>query len=262
MRPNTGSRLPLPLTRDTGYKALARGPERLRHQPDQLGSARFIMAVHTIKRGLDLPIIGEPEQKIDEGREVSRVAIVAADYPGMKPRMLVKLGDTVKRGQALFEDRKSEGVRFTAPGAGKVEAINRGEFRALHSVVIALSASERAGKPAADEFESFPSYAAGKPPSELGREQVVALLQESGLWTAIRARPFARVPPVGSPPPHSLFVTVMDTNPHAPAVDKVLAGREADFETGLAALAKLTEGKVYVCKGAGTKVPTGKLENV
>lgn len=220
------------------------------------------MAVHTIKKGLDLPITGEPEQKIDEARKVSRVAVVAADYPGMKPRMLVKVGDTVKRGQALFDDRKSEGVRFTAPAAGKVEAINRGEFRALHSVVISLSASEREGKPAADEFESFPSYKPGAKPSELGREQVVALLQESGLWTAIRARPFGRVPAVGSPAPHSLFVTVTDTNPHAPSVDKVLAGREADFEAGLAIVAKLTEGKVYVCKGASTKVPTGKLANV
>ena len=62
--------------------------------------------------------------------------------------------------------------------------------------------------------------------------------------------------------PRSVFVTVSDTNPLAPEVDKVLAGREADFETGLAVVAKLTEGKVYVCKGAGTKIPTGKISNV
>ena len=220
------------------------------------------MAVHTIKKGLDLPITGAPEQKLEAAPKVKRVAVVAADYPGMKPRMLVKVGDTVKRGQVLFEDRKSEGVRFTAPGAGKVEAIHRGEYRALHSVVIELSASEREGKPAADEFESFPSYAAGTAPDKLSREQVVSVLQESGLWTAIRARPFGRVPSPSSPAPHSLFVTVSDTNPHAPEVAKVLAGREADFEAGLAAVAKLTEGKVWVCKGAGTKLSTGKIANV
>jgi Na+-transporting NADH:ubiquinone oxidoreductase subunit A len=220
------------------------------------------MAVHTIKKGLDLPIIGAPEQKIEDAPKVSRVAVVAADYPGMKPRMLVKLGDTVKRGQVLFDDRKSEGVRFTAPGAGTVEAINRGEFRALHSVVIKLSAGERDGKPAADEFESFPSYQAGAKPSELGRDKIVALLQESGLWTAIRARPFGRVPMPSAPAPHSVFVTVTDTNPHAPEVAKVLAGKETDFEAGIGVVAKLTEGKVYVCKGAGTKVSTGKVTNV
>jgi Na+-transporting NADH:ubiquinone oxidoreductase subunit A len=220
------------------------------------------MAVHTIKKGLDLPITGAPEQKIADAPKLTRVAVVAADYPGMKPRMLVKVGETVKRGQVLFEDRKSEGVRFTAPGAGKVEAIHRGEFRALHSVVIALSDSERAGKPAADEFESFPSYASGTAPAKLSRDQIVALLQESGMWTAIRARPFGRVPSPSSPAPHSLFVTVADTNPHAPEVAKVLAGREADFEAGLAVVAKLTSGKVYVCKDAATKVPAGKLANV
>lgn len=219
------------------------------------------MAVHTIKKGLDLPINGAPEQKLAAAPQPTHVAILAADYPGMKPRMHVKVGDAVKRGQLLFEDRKSEGVRFTAPGAGKVSAINRGEYRALQSVVIELSATERQGKPVAEELQNFDSYA-NLPKGEPSREQVVALLQESGMWTAIRARPFGRVPPPSSAAPHSVFVTASDTNPHAPAVEKVLAGREKDFEAGLAVVAKLTKGKVYVCKGAGTKVPTGKISNV
>ena len=158
------------------------------------------MAVHTIKKGLDLPINGAPKQKISPAPKVEHVAVVAADYPGMKPRMHVKVGDSVKRGQKLFEDRKSEGVFFTAPGAGKVAAINRGEYRALQSVVIELSASEVAGKPEPDEFQEFLSYADTNP-SELSREEVVTLLQESGLWTAIRQRPFGRVPPPGSSAP-------------------------------------------------------------
>jgi Na+-transporting NADH:ubiquinone oxidoreductase subunit A len=226
------------------------------------------MAVHTITKGLDLPINGAPEQKVasistgSSGSMVSKVAIIAADYPGMKPRMAVKVGDKVKRGQLLFDDRKSEGVRFTAPGAGTVSAINRGEFRALHSVVIELSASEREGKPAPDEFQAFESHASGTDLGKLSREQIVALLAESGMWAAIRARPFGRVPPTTSAAPHALFVTATDTNPHAPSVEVVLAGREQDFEAGLSIVARLTEGKVYVCKGPGTKVPAGKTNNV
>jgi Na+-transporting NADH:ubiquinone oxidoreductase subunit A len=222
------------------------------------------MAVHTITKGLDLPINGAPEQKLSSSSATtsSTVAILAADYPGMKPRMAVKVGDKVKRGQLLFDDRKAEGVRFTAPGAGTVSAINRGEFRALHSVVIELSATEREGKPSPDEFQNFDNYVPGSDPSKLSREQIVALLAESGLWTSIRARPFGRVPSPNSEPPFALFVTATDTNPHAPSVELVLAGREQDFELGLAAVAKLTEGKVYVCKGAGTKVPAGKTSNV
>lgn len=84
------------------------------------------MAVHVIKRGLDLPITGAPEQTIVDAPGVKRVAVLAGDYPLAKARMHVSEGDTVKRGQVLFEDRKAEGVRFTAPGAGKVVAIHRG----------------------------------------------------------------------------------------------------------------------------------------
>jgi Na+-transporting NADH:ubiquinone oxidoreductase subunit A len=56
--------------------------------------------------------------------------------------MAIEEGDEVKLGQLLFEDRKTDGVRFTSPGAGKVVAINRGERRALQSVVIELAEDE------------------------------------------------------------------------------------------------------------------------
>lgn len=222
------------------------------------------MAVHTINKGLDLPITGAPEQKIVDAAKVTRVAIVAADYPGMKPRMHVKVGDTVKRGDPLFDDRKTEGVTFTSPGAGKVAAVNRGEFRALQSVVIELSASEREGKPAPDEFRSFPSFSAGMAddPSKLARDQVVALLQESGMWAALRARPHGRIPLPKAAPPHSIFVTAMDSNPLAASVDVVIAGREKDFERGLAIVGRLTAGKVHVCKAPGGKVPSPKQANL
>ncbi len=219
------------------------------------------MAVHKISKGLDLPITGAPDQSIAKAPAVRRVAIVAADYPGMKPRMLVKVGDAVKRGDPLFDDRKSEGVIFTAPGAGKVVAINRGHYRALQSVVIELSASEREGKPAPDEFRDFGGFT-GAEAAKLSRQQIVDLLRDSGLWTAIRMRPFGRTPASTSNPPHSIFVTATDTNPHAPDVDKVIGGREKDFERGLAVVAKLTEGKTYLCRKPGSKVPTPKISNV
>lgn len=218
------------------------------------------MAVHTIKKGLDLPITGDPEQRIEDAAAVTRVAILAADYPGMKPRMRVKVGEKVKRGQILFEDRKAPGVMFTAPGAGTVAAVNRGEYRALQSVVIELAESERKGEPAPDDFQSFEAKHGDA--AKMSRAEVVALLQESGLWTALRTRPYGRVPAPDSDAPNSIFVTAADTNPHAAKVDKALEGREKDFQAGLAVVAQLTEGKVYVCKGAGSKVSTGKHAKV
>ena len=101
--------------------------------------------LHVIKKGLNLPIKGQPKQEVQEGASVGRVAVIADDYPFMKAKMLVAEGDTVRRGQRLFEDRKNPGVFFTAPGAGTVTAVNRGDKRALISVVIELSESESKG---------------------------------------------------------------------------------------------------------------------
>ena len=91
-----------------------------------------------IKTGLDLPIKGSPRQEIGQGASVSRVALIGSDYPGMKPTMLVKVGDQVKLGQPLFADKKNVGVLFSAPGSGTVVEINRGERRVFRSIVIEL----------------------------------------------------------------------------------------------------------------------------
>ncbi len=212
------------------------------------------MALHKIRKGLRLPITGEPEQRIDDGRAPSRVALVAADYHGMRPTMHVQAGDPVRRGQLLFEDKKAPGVRYTAIASGKVTAVNRGAKRALESVVIELDEAERAGKGETMRFSSDH----GKHPGSLSEDQVKELLVESGMWTALRARPFGKVP-VPESRPHSIFVTAMDSHPLAPDPAVVLQGRGDDFERGLAALGKLTDGPVYICTaagaGAGLQVP-------
>jgi Na+-transporting NADH:ubiquinone oxidoreductase subunit A len=208
------------------------------------------MTLHKVKRGLRLPIKGEPVQEIDNARSPGRVALLAADYVGMRPTMQVAVGDTVKRGQPLFDDKKLPGVRYTSPGAGKVVAVNRGERRAFQSVVIDLARSEREGRSGGAEEESFRSFT-GKHPTGLTGEQVAELLIESGLWTAMRARPFSRVA-TPETRPQSIFVTAMDTHPLAPAAGVVLSGQGHKFERGLAALSKLTEGLVYVCVEPGT----------
>ena len=99
------------------------------------------MALHKSKRGLELPITGAPRQEI-EAIQVKRVAHVADDFPVLKARMAVEEGNVVKRGQPLFEDRNNPGVLHTAPAAGTVVAINRGDRRMLQSIVIDLSEGE------------------------------------------------------------------------------------------------------------------------
>ena len=89
-----------------------------------------------IKKGLDLPIDGKPVQTVSDGPAVKHVALIGSDYVGLRPSMSVEAGNKVKKGQVLFEDKKNPGSRFTAPAAGTVVAINRGERRAFQSLVI------------------------------------------------------------------------------------------------------------------------------
>ena len=218
------------------------------------------MTVHTIKKGLDLPIAGEPVQHIEKAPPVERVALLARDYQFMKPRMHVAVGDRVRRGQLIFEDRKTEGVRFTSPGAGEVVAINRGERRAFQSLVIELSQAERAGRPTTDDLQTFAAYSGGEV-STLDRNQVRDLLVESGQWAALRTRPFSKVPGPDETC-HSIFVTAMDTSPLTADPEVVLDGRLDDFNLGLEALSKLGDGSVFLCCRPGSAFDGGGVAGV
>ncbi|UZE94740.1 Na(+)-translocating NADH-quinone reductase subunit A [Alkalimarinus alittae] len=189
-----------------------------------------------IKKGLELPISGAPEQKITDTKTVSNVALVGFDYIGMKPTMAVQVGDKVKRGQLLFEDKKTAGVRFTSPAAGTVKEVNRGERRVFQSIVIEVEG---------DEAEVFSKYEENQLAS-IERQQVVDNLVQSGLWTALRTRPYSKVPEIDSTP-NSIFVTAMDTNPLAADPKLVIKESANDFNNGLAVLKQLTNGKVFVC---------------
>ncbi len=202
-----------------------------------------------IKRGLDLPMTGTPTQRIEAAKPVHSVAVIGFDYNGMKPTMQVQEGDRVKLGQVLFSDKKTPGVLFTAPGAGVVKAVNRGERRVLQSVVIELEG---------DEHITFASYEADKL-STLAQEQIRENLQQSGLWTALRTRPYSKVPAIDATP-RSIFVTAMDTNPLAADPAVVIAEYAEDFSRGLTVLSRLA--KVFLCKADGVTLPGESLDNV
>ncbi|ODC02955.1 NADH:ubiquinone reductase (Na(+)-transporting) subunit A [Terasakiispira papahanaumokuakeensis] len=199
-----------------------------------------------IKRGLDLPVAGAPAQTIEDARAVRNVAVLGPDYVGMKPTMLVSVGDKVKKGQIIFTDKKTQGVKYTAPGSGEVVAINRGFRRALQSVVIQLDETESS--------VSFKAYGA-EGLSTLTDEQVREQLIDSGLWTALRTRPFSRVPAVDAKP-RSIFVTAIDSHPLSADPATIIAQDPAAFEAGLKVLSKLTDGKLFVCKRPGAQVPS------
>ncbi|MCW6547128.1 Na(+)-translocating NADH-quinone reductase subunit A [Yersinia ruckeri] len=193
-----------------------------------------------IKKGLDLPIAGAPAQVIQEGPVIHHVALLGEEYVGMRPSMLVQEGEQVKKGQALFEDKKNPGVLFTAPAAGRVIAINRGERRVLQSVVIAVESDEQVPFSRHEPAEL----------TNLSAEQVQSTLLASGLWTALRTRPFSKTPKPGTQP-RAIFVTAIDTQPLAADPQVIIALQIDAFNHGLNVLTRLTEGKVHVCHGAG-----------
>ncbi|WP_372797936.1 Na(+)-translocating NADH-quinone reductase subunit A [Litorivivens sp.] len=196
-----------------------------------------------ISKGLDLPITGAPAQQIDAGPKVRTVAVVGFDYVGMKPTMEVSVGDRVKTGQLLFTDKKTPGVRYTAPATGVISAINRGERRVLQSVVIDVEE---------DDYVDFGKVDAG----QIGSLEESALrdkLVESGLWCALRTRPFSKTPALDAKAA-AIFVNAMDTRPLAGDPQVVIGEYREDFVNGLAALSCLS-GKVFVCKAPGADIP-------
>ncbi|MDR3157884.1 MAG: Na(+)-translocating NADH-quinone reductase subunit A [Zoogloeaceae bacterium] len=204
-----------------------------------------------IKRGLDLPIAGAPCQRIEAGQGVRRVALIGDDYPGMKPSMAVQAGDRVKLGQVLFSDKKTPGVHFTSPGAGVVSAINRGARRAFHSIVIDLEEDANANANV-DAALSFARYAEGELET-LDAAKARENLQQSGLWTAFRTRPFSRVPAADAAPA-SIFVTAIDTHPLAADPAIVIAEYADDFLRGLRILSRLTD-TVFLCVAEKSQIP-------
>ncbi len=204
-----------------------------------------------IKRGMDIPIQGAPRQAIEDAPAARAVALVGFDYVGMKPTMEVQEGDRVKLGQLLFSDKKTEGVRYTAPASGVVSAINRGARRVLQSVVIDVDG---------DEAESFPSYTQEQIPgidAAAVREQLI----DSGMWTALRTRPFSKIPAVDGEA-SAIFVTAIDTHPLAADPALIIAEQGEAFAAGQDLLAKLTKGKLYVCTAPDAKLPQGTAGNI
>lgn len=188
-----------------------------------------------IRHGLTVPLKGAPEQRIAPAVAVARVGLAGTDHPGLRAALRVAEGERVALGTPLYADRSRPELMFCAPVAGRIEAITLGARRSLASITIAAEGDDRV---------HFEAGGAGD------AEGLKALLLAAGLWPALRARPFERIADPGGTP-EAIFVTAIDTAPHAPDPALVLAERGEDFGRGVAALALLTGGPVFVCQGEG-----------
>ena len=203
-----------------------------------------------IKKGLDIPVAGAPAQVTDKTVSTESIAVIGQDYPGLKPRLHVEQGQRVKLGELLFTDKIS-GVRYTSPGCGITSQIHSGPRHSLNSITIALDGNDE---------ENFPHI----PEQDLSRldpDSIRKQLQDSGLWSAFRTRPF-NAPPAIQSQPHAMFITAMDTNALSADPAVIIANYPQDFFNGLTILSRLAEVPVFVCKSPGTDIPVPDLQKI
>lgn len=189
--------------------------------------------VINLKRGLNIRIKGEAEKALGPVVRTDKVALKPTDFPGLVPKILVKADQQVKAGEAIFFDKYNPEIFFTAPTSGQVLAINRGERRKVLEIIIKAD-----GKNESNAFNAAD-------PQKLSREDVKGQLIASGLWPFLKQRPYGTLAKPSQVPKH-IFVSGFDSAPLAPDYEFTLQGQASALQTGMNALTKLTDGKVYV----------------
>lgn len=189
--------------------------------------------VFNLKRGLTIRLKGDAEKIPGTSIEADKVALKPTDFPGLVPKILVKTDQTVKAGEPVFFDKYNPDIFFTAPTSGQVIAINRGERRKVLEIIIKAD-----GKNESLDF-------AKADPQKLSRDEIKAQLIRSGLWPFLKQRPYGTL---AKPTltPKNIFISGFDSAPLAPDYEFTLKGQTASLQTGINALAKLTDGKVFV----------------
>ncbi len=191
-----------------------------------------------LRKGLDIQLVGAAEAVVEQAPMAKSYAVSPLDYENVTPKLLVKVGDKVEAGSALFFDKNNPRILFTSPVSGVVSAINRGEKRKLLNVAI-----EPDQQPV---YKELPVVN----PQKAERSEIVEMLLQSGLWTRIVERPYGVI---ANPElkPKAIFVSAFDSAPLAPDYNFVLKEERAAIEMGFAVLARLTDGKVHLSARKG-----------
>lgn len=187
---------------------------------------------------------GQAEKVFAEIPASETVAIKPTDFVGVRIRPIVNIGDEVLAGTPLAYDKDNERIKFTSPSSGEVVEIKRGEKRKILEIKVLAD----------KEIRYVPFQKAN--PDDLSREEVINRLLESGIWPLIIQRPFDII---ANPDdnPKAIFISAFDSAPLAPDNDFILHGHGEEFQTGLNAVAKLTDGKVHLSISANT--PASKV---
>jgi len=198
-----------------------------------------------ISKGLNIPLKGKAEKILSPGQIIgSTIALKPTDFPNLTPKAAIKEGDKVKAGDVIFYDKNTPEIKFTSPVSGTLKSIVRGERRKILEFVIE-----------ADSTIEYQQFTVGDV-ANLSKEQITELLLNSGTWPFVRQRPYNIIAnPTDTP--KAIFISGFDSSPLAPDLDFLLNGQDADFQKGIQALKKLTEGDIHLTVNG--VFPTSKL---
>lgn len=193
-----------------------------------------------IRKGYDIKLVGAAEQKFGDTPAVSHYALIPDDFTDVIPKLEAREGDKVLAGDPVFYTKEDERVKVCAPVSGEIAEVVRGDKRKILSIRILP-----------DGETKYRDFGVSNP-SDLSREEIVERMLKSGVWASLQMRPYGRIARPDDQP-KAIFISGMNTNPLAPDVNFVMSGLENEFQTGLNALAKLTEGKIHLSLEAGVK---------
>ncbi|MFQ6605386.1 MAG: Na(+)-translocating NADH-quinone reductase subunit A [Fidelibacterota bacterium] len=189
-----------------------------------------------LKKGHDIGISGKPLAEYLESKSISSVALLPNEFLYTKPKLMVKEGQSVRRGEALFYDKKRPEIKWASPGGGKVKHVQFGARRVVEQIVIELDQDE--------DILDLGSIAEGDL-SGMGREAVIQRILALHLWPLIRQRPFNKIADP-SVTPKAVFISAWDSAPLAADLEFILKEQGSDFAAGLDILAKLTDGEIHL----------------
>ena len=196
----------------------------------------FMTKVIKIRKGLDIPLKGKADKVKTAVGQIDEIGLSPDSFPGLTPKVVVKEGDRVKAGDALFVNKRCPSVSFASPVSGTVVSVLRGERRKVLNVVV--------------KADSSPEYAdfGVKDIETMNGRDVIEKLLSGGLFGYINQLPYA----VSTTPevlPKAIFVSALRDKPLAADFEYELLGNEYDFHTGLTALSKIA--KTYLGIGRG-----------
>ena len=181
-----------------------------------------------LRKGLDINLKGKAAAEVVTVKEPGFYALIPDDFTGVKPKVVVKEQEYVMAGGPLFIDKNHPEVNFVSPVSGVVTSVERGARRKVMSITVEAAKEQ--------DFEEFGKQNV----ASMNAESVKELLLKAGMFAFIRQRPYDVIadPTVA---PRAIFISAFDSNPLAPEFEVALKGEEANFQTGLDALAKIAK---------------------